>query len=60
MPSNLFRMERGRLLTRQPVVIGSTVMVWRDDSGATWDEDIDGHPIDDFGLPLFGDFVEPV
>ena len=65
MPSNLFRMDHGRgvttLLTRQPKIIGATAMVWRDISGKIeLDEDINTHPIDDFGLPIYGDFVEPV
>ena len=64
MPSDQFRMDHGEgmwsILRRQPSVVGSMRMVWRDAEGFPaegYDEDVDGHPVDVFGLPLFGQFV---
>ena len=64
MPSDKFRMDHGKgystVLARQPKRIGGTAMVWRDSSGEIeFDENIEQHPIDCFGLPLFGRFIEP-
>ena len=51
------------LLWRQPAVAGSKEHVWRDARPGTphsieCEEDIDGHPVDVFGLPIFGEFVD--
>lgn len=60
---NEFRMEHGRgvttILRRQPKRIGRVEHVWRDQSGEIeFDENIDQHPIDVFGLPIFGKFID--
>lgn len=68
MASERFLMDHGAghrtLLWRQPAAVGRTMHVWRDARlGAKWEiefeENDDGYPIDCFGLPLFGEFIEP-
>ena len=65
MDKNTFWMDHGPAaparteLRRQPKRIGGTVFVWRDASGEIeFDENIEQHPVDGFGLPIFGDFGE--
>ena len=49
-------------LRREPLRIGSTQMVWRPVEPLPgvefFDEDVNAHPVDVFGLPLFGNFVD--
>ena len=68
MPSDRFRMDHGKgyttVLVRQPARIGGTRMVWKPAPGEKiqmppFDENIEQHPIDCFGLPLFGKFIDP-
>ena len=62
-----FRIDHGPLATNRYTVLirqqvpGKDLWIWQDpQSPMGFGEDIDGYPVDAFGLRISGDFVEPV